>query len=86
VNYNYNFIENEYYLPARIIPRFSSLPRSMSMLANRSRSDTSSDNEEECNSLADSLEDLTRYLHQHFHTLIPKIKMSAFKIRKKTKK
>ncbi|XP_059473850.1 uncharacterized protein LOC132195702 isoform X2 [Neocloeon triangulifer] len=60
MNYNYNYIENEYFLPARIIPRFSSLPRTMSMLANISKSSSSSENEEECHSLADSLEDLSR--------------------------
>jgi len=61
LNYNYNYIENEYYMPARIIPRYSSLPRTMSMLANTSKSSSSSDNEEDCHSLADSLEDLSRY-------------------------
>ncbi|CAB3359276.1 Hypothetical predicted protein [Cloeon dipterum] len=59
MNYNYNYIENEYFLPARIIPRFSSLPRTVSMLANTSKSISSSD-EDECRSLADSLEDLSR--------------------------
>jgi hypothetical protein len=75
-NYNCNYIDNRqrqhisndtdaYYIP-KLIPRYSSLPRTLSMLANCSSPSTStssgssSDNDEDCQSLADSLEDLTR--------------------------